>query len=309
MLGISYGVLILLIIIISLNNKNNLIFLFSFFLFSVGITTTLITNKNIEKIKLNFDPGQYFFKNENSTLFFTLINYGKINIYELIFKWSKTSPNDISHTIVQLKKKESTSVLLEHTFTKKGLQQLPEITIESYFPFNFLRVWKYRQFSESMVWVFPQKINFAHELKSDYVDYTNANLNIYKASNSHEKEFSYLDRSPNESINRDINWKSYAKTDSLYLNKYEYLSDSHNQIEINWQNTESLKDIDKRKSHMSYVIDDLYKKRANLKVVFPQKSFFIMSGSKPDYLNCLIYLTAFEEARFNVKNYDLKEVL
>jgi len=307
MLGISYGVLILLIIIISLNNKNNLIFLFSFFLFSVGITTTLMTNKNIEKIKLNLDPRQYFFQNEKSTVFFTLMNIGKINVYELFFRWSADSKNIGVHTIVQLKKQESVPVLLEHSFSQMGLQQLPEITIESYFPFNFLRVWKYREFSDSQIWVFPEKINLIKELQSEFQDISIENINHYKALNSNEREFAYLDKSPYDSVNRDINWKSFAKTDSLYLNKYEYLQESKNQIEVNWLHTESLKSINKRKSHMSYVIDHLYKQRINLKVIFPQKSFHIAAGSKTDYLSCLIYLTAFEDKPLGVHN--LKEVL
>ncbi|MFN3697251.1 MAG: DUF58 domain-containing protein [Pseudobdellovibrio sp.] len=299
-LGLSYGFLILLIIIISLNNKNNLIFLFAFFLFSVGITTTLLTNKNLEKLQLLIEKNQYFFQNEKHSIYFKIQNTGKQNIFEIVVKWSSRKLNLPSSifSILKLSPQQSTLVVLEYEFPKYGLQHIPEITIESVFPFNFLKVWKYRNFTDEKIWVFPERQNYlTHQMfESQKLNLNKDDTVSNQTKTLDDKDFSYLDKSPDQIITRDINWKSYAKTDTLYINKYDSRTNSQKAVNLDWDQTEILIDFQKRKSQMSFWIYEIYKNKIKLEILFPQNIISINSGSKSDFIQAMIYLTQLQES-------------
>lgn len=265
-IGFSYGLLVLVIIIVSVNNRNNLIFLFAFFLFSVGLVTMLFSHRNFEKIRFSFLQASLLFKNEVGKLTYRLENLRTQDSFMI-------SVGD--STVDHIESRGQKDVQVTFKPEKYGLVQVPVLQAESYFPLRFLRVWRFIQ-PEVKLTIFPEKINYLSSNMSDI----ESQIGVDNLVNQEviEKEISHFDRFQPTDAPHLINWKMLAKTDDLYINRYHSPMDEQKQIVIKWQDTESLLDIEKRKSQMSFWIDHLYKSKKPFTVVFDRQQVSVGSG-------------------------------
>lgn len=258
-LGFSYGTLVFVLVVVSVNNRNNLIFLFAFFLFSVGIVTMMMSHRNFEKIKMSFLQSSLLFKNEVGVLTYKMENPRNKDSFMVLAA---------DKTVEYIKAQEKKDVQIPFTPSSYGVMQLPIQKLESRFPLQFLRVWRFVQ-PEVKLTVFPEKINYFGLLSREPESETGAHKTQHQEAI--EKEISHFDRFQVTDPPQYINWKMLAKTDDLYINKYESQADETQQIVIRWKDTEPLTDIEKRKSQLSFWIDYFYKAKKSFVVVFDEQ--------------------------------------
>lgn len=274
-LGFSYGSLVLVLVMVSVNNRNNLIFLFAFFLFSVGLVTMMFSHRNFEKIKLSFQQASLLFKNEAGTLTYKIENPRNQDSFMIAVG---------DKTVEQIKAQEKNDVHVAFTPTNYGVMQVPMQRLESQFPLQFLRVWRFLQ-PDVRVTVFPEKINYvgllSHQPESE------AGPQKTQMQEALEKEISHFDRFQPTDPPQHINWKILAKTNDLYVNKFEAQANEEEQIVIRWKDTEPLADLEKRKSQMAYWIDHFFKLKKSFVVSFDEQDIAVAAQDQKSFIRAL----------------------
>lgn len=274
-LGFSYGLLVFILVIISVNNRNNLLFLFAFFLFSVGVVTMMMTHRNFEKIKFNFLQASLMFKNEPGFLTYKMENSGRKDSYMI---------SVAEKTIEHIKASEKKDIQISFTPLSYGVISTPIQKLESLFPLQFLRVWRFLQ-PEVKITIFPEKINY-FSLESHQSERESGFKNV-QAQESSEKEISHFDQYQETDSPQHINWKMLAKMNDLYVNKFESQVRDQKQIVILWKDTEVLNDIEKRKSQFAYWIDYAYKQKKTFMVQFEEQQILVASFDQKNLMKAL----------------------
>jgi len=267
--------LVFVIVVVSVNNKNNLIFLFAFFLFSVGLVTMLMSHRNFEKIKLSFLHASLLFKNETGVLTYNIENPRAKDSFVI---------SVADKTIDSIRANEKRDVQINYLPENYGVFQVPMQKLESRFPLQFLRVWRYIQ-PEVRVTVFPEKINY-FGLDSQQAE-IETGVQKKQLQESLEKEISHFDRFQMTDPPQHINWKILAKTNDLYVNKYESLAGEQQQVVLRWKDTEPLVDIEKRKSQFAYWIDEVYKLKKPFIVEFAEQKIEVAQNDQKHLLKAL----------------------
>ena len=242
-----------------MNNRNNLIFLFAFFLFSVGLVTLLMSHRNFEKIKMTYWQTPLLFKNEPGFLFYKIENPQNKHRYMI------QAQNKV---VEHLKPFEIRDLQISFLPLHYGVQEVPMVCLESRFPLQFLRVWRHLQPDHKIV-VYPEKINYIAALEKLPED--NPGQQRSKKNQPIEKEISHFDKFQQSDSLQDINWKMLAKTSELYVKKFESLAADQKNRVLRWSETESLNDIEKRKSQFAYWIDHFYKSKLPFTVEFEEQ--------------------------------------
>ena len=274
-LGFSFGVLVFVLVIVSVNNRNNLIFLFAFFLFSVGLVTMLMSHRNFEKIKMSFFQASILFKNELGVLSYKIENPGSKDSFMIQVH---------DKTVEHLKPLEKRDVQIGFLPTHYGIQQVPMQRLESRFPLQFLRVWRFLQ-PEVKITVFPEKINyFGVTLQQPENEAGEKRSRLNEAL---EKEISHFDRFKPADSPQHINWKMLAKTSDLYVTKFEPQADEQQHIVLRWSDTESLIDIEKRKSQFAFWIDHFYKLKKSFIVEFNEQQITVAVHDQKNMVKAL----------------------
>lgn len=246
-----------------MNNRNNLIFLFAFFLFSAGIVTLLKSHRNFEKIKTSFWQAPVIFKNELGYLIYKIENPQNEHRFMI-----QVQDKMIEH----LKPFESRDLPVGFLPLKSGVQEVPILALESRFPLQFLRVWRFVQ-PDIKITVYPEKINYLNSIEK----LPEENIGQQKSKNDLpiEKEISHFDKFQATDSLQDINWKMLAKTSELYVKKYESTAADEQNRFIRWADTEPLYDIEKRKSQFSFWIDQFYKLKVSFIVEYEDQQINI----------------------------------
>lgn len=277
-LGFSYGVLVFILVVVSVNNRNNLIFLFAFFLFSVGLVTMLMTHKNFEKIKLAFLQSSLLFKNEAGILTYKIENSRAKESFMI---------EVADKTIESIKPLEKRDLQLSFLPQSYGVMQVPMQKLESRFPLQFLRVWRYMQ-PEVRITVFPEKINyFGQDSQQKDIESGIQKLHLQE---SLEKEISHFDRFQVTDPTQHINWKILAKTGELYSNKYESLAADKLQVILRWKDTEPLVELEKRKSQFTYWMDHFYKLKVPFAVIFEEQQVDVQPHDYKNLVKALRFM-------------------
>ncbi len=274
-IGFSYGILVFILIMVSVNNRNNLIFLFAFFLFSVGLVTMLLTHRNFEKIKLQFLNSSILFKNEPGILNYTLENPRNQESFMI---------SVADKTIEHIESEAKREVQISFKPANYGVGPLPLQRMESRFPLQFLLVWRFVQ-PEVKITVYPEKINYFATEESQPVE--QAGVQQAQSPESLEKEISHFDRFKETDPPQHINWKILAKTNNLYVNKFESQANEQKRVLINWKDTEPLVDLEKRKSQFSFWLDYVYKLKKPFVVLFEEQQILVEANDQKSLVKAL----------------------
>jgi uncharacterized protein (DUF58 family) len=219
----------------------------------------LMTHRNFEKIKISFLQASLLFKNEPGVLTYKMENPRNKDSFMI---------SAAEKTIESIKAFEKKDVQISFTPLNYGVIPLPMQKLESRFPLQFLRVWRFQQ-SEVKITIFPEKINYfgleSHQPESE------SGLQNAQARESSEKEISHFDQFQDTDSPQHINWKMLAKMNNLYVNKFESQAEDQKQIVIRWKDTEPLIDIEKRKSQLVYWIDYAFKMKKAFVVLFEEQ--------------------------------------
>ena len=235
----------------------------------------LLTHRNFEKIKLQFLNSSILFKNESGTLNYTLENPRNQESFMI-------SVGD--KTVEHIESEAKREVQISYKPTNYGVGTLPLQRMESRFPLQFLLVWRFVQ-PEVKITVYPEKINYFAIEEIQPID--QAGVLQAQAQESSEKEISHFDRFQMTDPPQHINWKILAKTNNLYVNKFESQANEQKRILVNWKDTEPLVDLEKRKSQFSFWLDYVYKLKKPFVVLFEEQQILVEANDQKSLAKAL----------------------
>lgn len=223
----------------------------------------LMSHRNFEKIKMSFFQASILFKNEAGVLSYKIENPGSKDSFMIQVH---------DKTVEHLKPLEKRDVQISFLPTHYGTQQVPMQRLESRFPLQFLRVWRFLQ-PEFKITVFPEKINYFGVTTQQ--PESEAGEKRPQTNEALEKEISHFDRFQQTDPLQHINWKMLAKTSDLYVTKFEPQADEQQHIVLRWKDTAPLGDIEKRKSQFAFCIDYFFKQKKTFIVEFDEQQIAV----------------------------------
>lgn len=122
----------------------------------MGLTTAVVTNKNIENLKpLRLETCDLFANEENKISIHFKSSSEPWSSYEVM----ASAPGIVQKNISEVKSRDTVELLW--TPSHRGLTALPQLQFESTFPFRMLRAWKFFSSAQQVV-IFPQRKGVSH---------------------------------------------------------------------------------------------------------------------------------------------------
>ena len=278
--GFAFGLLSFILLVMAIGYGNNILYFFVFLLVSMGMTTSYLTNKNIESVKIDELKSTLLYAHENNMLVAHIDNQNKKNaaLWDLEFRVEHLK-KDIKeiHTLSEV---EKTGYLTVNWIPeRRGQVRAPRILMQSRFPFKLLRAWKYYHRPVEFL-VFPERRG-------------KENLVSLLGFQSNRDEMAKLE---NEGLFRDyrefqnsdsparIDWKRSVKHQKHLVKNYEKSGDR--KILIDWDMTASLPDFEDRISQMALWVDLCHQRNEmfSLRIKNFQTDYF---ASPSHYKTCM----------------------
>ncbi len=239
--GFIFGITVLLLLMMALGSANNVLYIFVFFLASVSVTATVITNNNLERVRIAEVSAANCFADEEATFKVLMTNKGSSPSYYVDVKINDKQSQQISK-IEEIPPHQERLVQVRGEKFPRGRQQVPRSQISSSFPFDLLRSWKlYRKTVHFLVYParrgslpFPQSSRSSQNLSEAGLF---RDLREYQSSDSP----------------RRIDWRASLKHDKILIKNFEALEErSHS---FHWDQTAPAGAFEARLSQMATWID------------------------------------------------------
>ncbi len=291
--GISFAGISFVLLVMAIGYGNNLLYFFVFLLVSIALTGMWFTNKNVESFKILQVIHSAVFANQPNYLTIEFKNKNQKSFLwsiEIEFDTPKKTQVLQKKTMIEEVQKQSQAEL-EWTPNQRGLIEMPRLLIQSRFPYQMLRAWKYDESLQSVI-VYPEKKGVS-EIPSDQ-GLKSENENQFQQQNQglfrDYREFQRTD-SPSR-----IDWKRSLKHQKHLIKNYE--NSGEKRILIDWKMTDFLKHFEDRVSQMSLWIDLSYHSKDiySIKIKDNQTEYM---NTPLHYKNCMekLALLSIEETR------------
>ncbi|MEN0058833.1 MAG: DUF58 domain-containing protein, partial [Bdellovibrio sp.] len=238
--GYAFATMALVLFLLAVGYANNLIYIFVFFLISVAVTATVITNKNMDGIKvLDLKEGEAF-ASERSTASIIVVNEAAFDTWMLEIFFEKEK--DLT-TFEKLEPGAQRELPLVWTPPRRGENKLPRVQLKSTFPYGLLRAWKiYRK--PHTQWVYPaRKGSRTFPPESLHAD-DNQNVGLYRDHRSHQNT---------DSATR-IDWRASVRRQELLVKNFE--SGEKSRLHFYWAQTKHIQDPEERLSQLCLWVDE-----------------------------------------------------
>lgn len=238
--GLSFGTLAFVLLAMAIGYGNNILYFFVFLLISMGLTTAVVTNKNIEKLSINDLKFEKLFAEEKNSLSVFIENKDKAEpLWDLIFYLAEKKEN--TNLVGELQ--ATNKLVLSWTPQKRGLQRLPRITAESRFPFKMLRAWKHFDRADKVI-IFASRKG-QEELPPQPGDRSGDQQGRTESEGLFRD---YREFQKNDAPSR-IDWRRSLKHGKQLVKNYEQGGDQH--IFLNWEMSSFAGSFEDRVSQMS----------------------------------------------------------
>jgi len=258
--------------------QNNLADLFVFFLVSTAGTGMIMTNQNMSRVKMKVRPPDTCFANEDNSFIVSLSNQTKTASYQVEISGQniKSAKQDIP---------ARATVLNYATWkpTKRGLEQMPRMTLASTFPFSMLRAWKVES-EKLQVVVFPQRLGMKQFPKSAGMQDELADVGLFREL----RELRPFD-SP-----RRVHWPSSLRNQKLLVRSFEDTQKFSAQYLFNWEMTAHLPNTESRLSQLALWVDLAEQQGCSYGLKVGNFVSAVSSGQN-HCQECLRYLALFNE--------------
>lgn len=242
--GVAFGAMALTLFFLAVGYANNLIYIFVFFLISVAVTGMLLTNKNMDVVRVEGMESPELFAGEEGLVRLDLENSSDITAWEVEAVFARSQ--EIT-TKVSLAPKSYESLSLKFKPTHRGYVILPRVTLQSAYPFGLLRAWKYAFFEEKIL-VFPQRKGDV-EFPVDSVSGEGVRLaGLFRDHRAFQSA---------DPLSR-IDWRASARRQELLVKNYE--EPDKPALHFSWDQTAHLEDGESRISQLCLWIDQAAKR-------------------------------------------------
>lgn len=276
--GFAFAGMALVVFFMAVGYSNNLIYIFVFLLISLAITSAFVTNQNIKSIQVLGIKASDLFANEEGGLTMQIKNTSSRPAWDLEILYGKDKEIQAKIAIIETTQKDVT-VKLKPVI--RGWQNIQRMTLQSRFPFQLLRAWKYYSSVEKVL-VFPERRGDIQFPREAYSEDALANAGLFRDHRNFQSS---------DSVNR-IDWRASARRQNLFVKNYEEAEKPV--LSFTWEQTQSLEDFEKRLSQLSLWIDQAYVQQHDFSLKLGKKMFPL----KKDYhhrCQCLEALALFEK--------------
>lgn len=289
--GFAFGVLSFILLVMAIGYGNNILYFFVFLLVSMGVTTSWLTNKNIELVKVTDVRAVNIFCDEINPISLQVSNpSAKQSLWDIEFKIeypAKTAQDKLSPETLVAEVQKEAWVSIQWVPGRRGLVRSPRIIMQSRFPFKLFRSWKYYHANHEIL-VYPKRAG-------------KENLLGLIGHQSNKDEMSKAD---NEGLFRDyrefqtadsparIDWKRSIKHRTHLVKNYE--KSGERKILIDWEMTDTQDTIEDRISQLALWVDICNQKKESysLKIKSFQTEYY---SSANHYKNCMEKLALLTE--------------
>lgn len=222
--GLSFSVLLFIMLLGSINYSNSLGYFLTFLLSSLVIVTIFHTYSNLLKLSFESATCAPCFAGESSAF---SVQVNNRNLHTRYSVQTFTSEKMITTTDIQAN--SLTSVIIKHTFSHRGLVDLPRFTIESRFPFGLFRAWAILELDHKQL-VYPKPatdklLPIKHSGLSEGNKQSSIGRDDFRGLRS------YVQGDPLQ----HVHWKSYARHQTLQTK--EFSASSANELWLSWEDT------------------------------------------------------------------------
>jgi len=284
--GLFFALILFLMLITAINFSNSLIYLLTFFLSSLAISSMFFAQKSL--LGLSFQAGVA------NPVYCQQVSHIPLNLsfasnYHSLPSCLTIKLEDFSMTIDVLDQQEA--VMLPIKTLKRGYVKIPLITISSTFPFGLFNAWSNIKLSNQSI-VYPQPVKSDHVVKSSQTSLNSGQLNN---NNKGLEDFSGLDKFiPGQSL-KQVHWKAYAKQQGMYIKNFSggSISDRY------WFDSEmfgSFVTMEQRLKYLTYFIIEADKNGDSYGLKIPQQTIAINTGNAHKH-QCLKALALFNESQ------------
>lgn len=275
----------LILFFLAAGSGNNLIFLVVFFLISISLTALYSTNRNVEIVDILSVQSSPGFAEETVGLSVRLQNKSsrlQSSALEFCIK-NKNQKTEITKKL-ELLPKEIKNFDFSFNFRRRGWNKVPQITLESSFPFGILRAWKYFD-EERPVLVFPARKGrkeFPQQARGHEQQNTSGVFRDHRTFQSAD------------SLSR-IDWRASARRQQLLIKNFEVPENPA--LNFSWEQSDPSLSFEQRISQLALWIDLAEKGQEKYSLQIGPKIFEINRGASHWY-KCLEYLALLEEKDF-----------
>jgi uncharacterized protein (DUF58 family) len=276
--GFYFGGSCLLLIYSSFASGNNLMYLYTFFLCSLGFTSLWLTHVNVTDVRVDSVTIEDVFADVPAYATVTLFNNSKKSRYFIKVYCQVTEP-----VVVEvIKPKSFTRVRVPLGYFSRGEHRLPRLTLNSTFPFLLLVSWKVYMFEKTFL-VFPKREGVSNP---PFIQALNENKEgrTIDQVRSADSEFAGHRKFENSDSSRHIDWKAFARTERLLVKDYQGYRP--HQVNIQWKKTRDIKGLEKRLSQMALWIEIAESKGFHYSFEMGSQNFNSDRG-RVHYLKCL----------------------
>jgi len=235
--GLVFSILLFAMLVGSINYNNNLGYILTFLLASITVVSIFLTYHNI--LFLNIGPVilRPVFAGNNSTIPVQIDNQDYSSRFAVEYYLPKQT-----HFVTDILANINTSIDLEVSFQKRGIQPIPRFVIETTFPLGLFRAWAPIELQQSLL-VYPQP---ATDTRLPQISHGEKEGQNHQGVGNDDFE-GLKNYQMGDSLYR-IHWKSAARYQTLQTK--HYIGSASDELWINWHDSHH-SDIEKRLSQLT----------------------------------------------------------
>jgi uncharacterized protein (DUF58 family) len=237
--GVAFGFICILLLGIGFASANNAVYFLCFFMVALGSQSLILTNRNIEKLKVLQVSIEDFFADEVGTVRALVHNSTQDDMENVLFE---VSP-DGNLLIDKLKAGERREILIPFKIPQEGIHQVAGLKISSEFPYHFSRSWK-KFYHEVKAYVYPARTGSSQFALSAHTQriQESQSLDDFKGHRDYQKS-----DSP-----RSIDWRVTARVQKIMTKEFD--PQSSRKLTLRWEDCPQTSEAEK-KSQISLWVD------------------------------------------------------
>ncbi len=234
-----FGTIAFILLLFALGYANNLVGMFVFLIISFAVTSMVIANRNMHFAKITDIHTQDLHADQDNSIYVMIENSSELPRYDFYVKHRRQKIR--SALIPSLDPNQALRIQMQFRPLKRGYQKLPRFELQSYYPFQMLKTWRY-YFHKEEVLVYPAlKGSFELPHSEDSVNQS-GEQGLFRDHKTY---------SAGDPIRR-INWLKSNRHQELLVKNFENNKDhSYNFL---WEQTSWIKDFESRISQLAFWI-------------------------------------------------------
>jgi uncharacterized protein (DUF58 family) len=271
--GLLFLAIVMVTILVAATYNNNLVFLLGFFLFAVFVTSMVQTHYVLKGVSLEFVEAEDGFEGDRLGLLLNLTQRKGRWRPGLIVRTSSKKFLTLTATRERMKPSESSHAMrIEVSAWRRGVHELPELILETYYPLGIFRAWKIFQ-PKGRIHVYARPEG-SLTLAPVHFESGDQDLGLRR---SPEGDFGELKEYHDGESYHQIAWKHFARTGELYTRIHWGQENKH--YEIPW--SPSGRDIEIHLRQMSRWIEQAVDEGASFAIQTPDEK--IEGGQGPEH--------------------------